>query len=354
VSDPAILIRADGSPEIGMGHLMRCLALAEVVGPQATFLCSDPPASFTARAAAARARVRALHSPPATAADLAETSDTARTIGADWIVLDGYGFDGDFQDGLVADGHRVLAIDDHGHAGRYGAHVVLNANAGAEAEAERETYGERAPGTRLLLGLRYALLRAEFRDAPAPPTSPPARARRVAITFGASDPDNVSAQVLEGLSAVPGPLEPLVLVGGANPHGPALRAAADRCPHPVQFAVDVHGMADCLAACDLAVTAAGGTLLELACVGTPAIAIVVADNQEPGARALAAAGAAVNLGRHHTLAPEAIGAAVSDLAGDAGRREALARRGVELVDGQGASRVLAAMHEMAAAGLARR
>ncbi len=265
-------------------------------------------------------------------------------------MLDGYAFDGDFQDGLVADGHRVLAIDDHGHAGHYGAQVVLNAN----ADADPGFYAERAPGSRLLLGLRYALLRAEFRDRPTPDGPQPQRARRVAITFGGSDPDNVSVQVLEGLAAVPGPLDVLLVVGGANPHEASLRAAAARCPHAVEVAVDVADMAARLAACDLAVTAAGGTLLELARVGTPAIAIVVADNQAPGACALAEAGAVVNLGRHEILDPDAIAAAVAVLAGDADRREALVRRATALVDGQGAARVLETLRALTAAGLAAR
>jgi spore coat polysaccharide biosynthesis predicted glycosyltransferase SpsG len=161
-------------------------------------------------------------------------------------------------------------------------------------------------------------------------------------------------EVLRGLAAVPEPLEILLLVGGANPHGAALRAQAARSPHPVAIAVDVRDMAARLAACDLAVTAAGGTLLELARVGTPALAIVVADNQAPGARALADAGATVNLGRHDTLDAAAIGAAVADLAGDPARRGALARRGAELVDGQGAARVLRELHELTVAGLATR
>jgi UDP-2,4-diacetamido-2,4,6-trideoxy-beta-L-altropyranose hydrolase len=349
VSEPAILIRADGSPAIGIGHLMRCLALAEAAGPRATFLSFEPPAPFIERAAAAGAGVRALASRPASPEDLTETSEVARAIGAEWIVLDGYTFDGDFQDGLVTDGHRVLAIDDHGHAKHYGAQVVLNANAGADPR----WYGERAPGTRLLLGLRYALLRAEFRSRQAA-ADQPQRVRRVAITFGGSDPDNLSAQVLDGLAAVPGPLEVLVVVGSANPHGASLRASAARSPHEVEIAIDVRDMAARLAACDLAVTAAGGTLVELARVGTPAVAVVVADNQAPGARALAEAGAVVNLGRHETLDAAAIGVAVAELADNPDRRQALSRRGRELVDGRGAARVLDAMHELAAAGVAAR
>ncbi len=350
MSDATILIRADASAAIGMGHVMRCLALAEVAIPRAMFLSADPPGAFAERAAAAGAEVRSLVAPPATPGDLAETSALAREIDADWIVLDGYGFDGDFQAGLVGAGHRVLAIDDHGHAGRYAAQLVLNPN----ADAEPAWYADRAPASRLLLGLRYALLRAEFRDGPGTGAPQPARVRRLAITFGGSDPDNVSEDVLRGLAAVPGPLEILLLVGGANPHGAALRAQAARSPHRVQIAVDVRDMAARLAACDLAVSAAGGTLVELARIGTPAVAIVVADNQAPGARALADAGATVYLGRHDILDANAIGAAVAELAADPDRRQALARRGAELVDGQGAARVIQAMHERTAAGLATR
>jgi spore coat polysaccharide biosynthesis predicted glycosyltransferase SpsG len=94
--------------------------------------------------------------------------------------------------------------------------------------------------------------------------------------------------------------------------------------------------------------------VELARVGTPAVAVVVADNQAPGARALAEAGAVVSLGRHETLDPAAIGVAVAELADNPDRRQALSRRGRELVDGRGAARVLDAMHELAAAGVAAR
>lgn len=350
MSPATVLIRADASPAIGLGHVMRCLALAEICGERATFLTSAPPPAFVARVAAIGAAVDLLTASPATPDDLRETSAVARATGAGWIVLDGYGFDGDFQAGLVADGHRVLAVDDHGHAGRYEAQAILNPNADADACL----YEDRAPGTRLLLGLRFALLRAEFRDWPHARPPAPERIRRLVVTFGGSDPDNASAQVLGELAAVQDPLEILLLVGNANPHGPALREAAARCPHPVQIAADVRNMAEHLAGCDLAVTAAGGTLVELVRVGTPAIAIVVADNQEPGAAALAQAGAVVNLGRHGRLQAGAIGAAVVALGHDEARREALSRRGRELVDGQGAARVLDAMHELAAARVATR
>ncbi len=349
---PVLVIRADASPAIGTGHAMRCLALAEVFAQEtrghAIFLMAPPGDAFTARAAAAGAEVRPLAAPAASDGDRQETAAISRAVGASWVVLDSYAFDGDFQAGLVADGHRVLALDDHGHAGHYAAQLVLNPNPGADAAL----YRERRPHTRLLLGPQFALLRDEFRgwSVPRPAVAP--RARRVVITFGGSDPDNVSLRVLDGLAAVAGPLEVVLLVGAANPHQAALRAAAERSPHPVQIAIDVRAMAPCLAAADLAVAAAGGTLLELARVGTPQIAIVVADNQEPGAAAVARAGAAINLGWHADLDAAAIAAEVSALADDSERRNELSRRGLAIADGRGALRVLAAMQSPAATGLA--
>ncbi|MGO9903234.1 MAG: UDP-2,4-diacetamido-2,4,6-trideoxy-beta-L-altropyranose hydrolase [Solirubrobacteraceae bacterium] len=343
---PALLIRADASAAIGMGHVMRCLALAEVYAERTrgpvTFLMSDPPESFVARAGRAGATVRPLGAEPGSAADIAETRSVAAATGAAWVVLDGYHFDGDFQAALAAGGTRLLALDDHGHAGRYTADLVLNGNPGADRSLYRA-----ASGARLLLGARFALLRREFRDWEASRPPAPRRARRVIVTMGGSDLDNVSALVLDGLAAVPRPLEIRLIVGATNPHSSTLEAAARACPHPVEIAVDVREMAPCLAWGDLAVSAAGGTVLELIRVGTPVAMIVVAANQAPGAAALAHCDHAVNLGWHAGLDPGVVGRAVGAITDDAVRRGELSRRGAEVIDGRGAERVLGAMASVA-------
>jgi UDP-2,4-diacetamido-2,4,6-trideoxy-beta-L-altropyranose hydrolase len=338
----AILVRTDASSSIGLGHAMRCLSLAEMhreAGGQAVFLMAEPPSAFAGRASSSGAEVRALTGAPGSAEDVGETLAVADALGAGWIVLDGYQFDGDFQAKLAAGGPRVLALDDHGHAGRYSADLVLNQNAGAG----ETPYRDRRPNTRLLLGPRFALVREEFRLWSAPRPAIPARARRVVVTFGGSDPDNVSERVLAGLGAVPGPLEILLLIGAANVRRIALQDAASRCPHPVEVVVDARDMAARLASADLAVAAAGVTALELARVGTPHIAIVLAENQRPGALAMASEQIVVNLGWHADVVAESIGAAVAALVDDAERRAEMSRRGRELVDGRGAERVLAAM-----------
>jgi UDP-2,4-diacetamido-2,4,6-trideoxy-beta-L-altropyranose hydrolase len=336
VSAPRILVRTDASVAIGLGHAMRCLALVQALadecGGTGEFLMIDPPPAFVARAVREAATVSDLHG-----GDLVETA--RRAEGADWVVLDGYHFDGAYQRALVDAGLKLLAFDDHGHAGSYPAHLVLNQNLGAGPEP----YADRAPYTRLLLGPRHALLRREFRVWDGAPRIVPEVARRVLVTLGGSDPDNVSARVLAALRDVDAPLEVQVLIGGANPHREALERAAAACPHPVELAVDVLDVRERMAWADLAVAAAGGSTWELARVGTPQIAIVLADNQRPAGRALGEQGLAVSLGWHADLSAGDIAGAVAGLAADAARREDLSRRGRELIDGRGALRVLGAM-----------
>jgi UDP-2,4-diacetamido-2,4,6-trideoxy-beta-L-altropyranose hydrolase len=328
-----MLVRADASAAIGMGHAMRCLALVQAAG-SGTFLMADPPEAFVARA---DGRVSTLSAAPGTAADAQETASRAHGERADWVVLDGYHFDGFFQQVLVDAGLRVLALDDHGHAGHYAAHLVLNQNLGA-TEAP---YADRATYTRLLLGPRHALLRGEFRDLELPERVAPARARRILVTLGGSDPDNVSALVLAGLALVPGPLEIQVLVGGANPHRAALARIAG--PHPVELVTDARDMPERMLWADLAVAAAGGSAWELARVGTPQVTIVLADNQRPAGAALAAENLSVVLGWHADVTAGALAAAVGGLVDDAARRAELGARGRALIDGRGALRVLEAM-----------
>lgn len=300
---------------------------------------SSPPASFVTRAAGHGIEVLRLAATPGTPKDLQETSAAARELEAAWIVLDGYQFDGTFQAGLTGTGAQVLVLDDYGHGDSYRAELVLNQNAGADVAM----YANRGSGTRLLLGPRFALLRDEFRHWRADRLAVPATGRRVVVTFGGSDPDNVSARVLQGLAGVREQLEILVLVGPANPHRASLELAAARCPHAVEMVVDPSDMAARLAWGDLAVAAAGVTALELARVGTPHISIVVADNQRPGAAALEHCGTVMNLGWQADVEPETIGHAVAELVHDAPRRAELSRRAGELVDGRGVLRVLAAM-----------
>ena len=119
--------------------------------------------------------------------DAGETVELAGEIGADWVVLDGYQFGTEFQRVIKNAGLRVLVVDDDGCARHYVADLILNPN----PCAVREMYPSHDSSTALLLGPRHALLRREFLPARPANRTHAARARRVLVTLGGADPDNL-------------------------------------------------------------------------------------------------------------------------------------------------------------------
>jgi spore coat polysaccharide biosynthesis predicted glycosyltransferase SpsG len=149
----------------------------------------------------------------------------------------------------------------------------------------------------------------------------------------------VSVLQLEGIEA-----RIKVLVGVANPHLGALQRLTDRA-RAVEIICDADNMAEIMAWADLAVAAGGSTCWELAYMGLPMALVVLADNQRAIAVGLDREGAAINLGWHGSLNTEHTTTMLAALLRDAGRRHAMSRRGRDLVDGRGASRVVATLME---------
>src|SRR5438874_2393382 len=145
-----LLIRADGGPGIGAGHLARGLALTEAWrdgGGDVMLVSEDPPPAWMARYRHEGASV------------VTPRSGWEREPAA-WVVLDGYRFGIGEQRCLKDAGHRLAVIDDHGAAKGYAADLVVDQNLGTSAAL----YADRPRRSSLLLGPTYALLRREFRQ----------------------------------------------------------------------------------------------------------------------------------------------------------------------------------------------
>jgi RimJ/RimL family protein N-acetyltransferase len=102
-------------------------------------------------------------------------------------------------------------------------------------------------------------------------------------------------------------------------------------------------MARHMAWADLAICAGGSTCLELACLGVPALLVVIAENQLAPAAALERRGIARIVARHVRFNTHAAARAIAELCRDAAARAEMSRRGRELVDGHGAQRVVRAL-----------
>ncbi len=337
-----LIIRADTTPAIGTGHLMRCLALAhswKARRGQIIFISCCQSQDLQQRMADIALQVVAIDRTHPNPGDWEKTSRVLSEHGDAWVVLDGYHFDTAYQKKIRALGNRLLAIDDTAHLDHYEADIVLNQNINAES-----LLYSTASFTRLFLGTRFILLRPEFDNRLSLKRKVPKVACRVLVTLGGADLDNMTMKVMQALEEIKiDKFEAIIVVGSANPHRQQIIAESRRSQLPMQVLDNVNNMADLMARSDLAVSAGGSTCWELVYMGLPTLVITMADNQLAVAEGLEKAGTVVNLGWHHNLSPAEITQAVYNLALAADKRTQMKRCGRDLVDGKGTQRTLTGM-----------
>ena len=327
---------------MGSGHVMRCLALAQAWGGRGGpvwFLSRCNNATLQQRIQAAGAEFLSLSPDASVPLDIQSTLTLLAELKAAYVVLDGYDFDSDYQRAVRAGGCRLLVIDDTVRLTHYDADILLNQNLGA-AELKYDCNSDAV----VLLGPEYALLRREFIFWSSRLHTVPETARKILVTLGGSDPDNVTLNVIEALRRLETTrLQIRVVAGPANPHIEELRDAAAAFPGRLELLSAVSDMAPLMAWADLAITAAGGTCWELACLGLPAVSLVIAENQRGIAEELGTAGVVFNLGWHAEVSAERLANTVDGLLFSSFRRLRMSQKGRALVDGKGAERVVSAL-----------
>ena len=340
----ALIIRADANAEMGAGHLMRCLALAQAwkdAGGGATFITACQNEDLLQRLREEGFDIHLLTQPYPDPSDCDYTKDILAGYPSAWIVLDGYHFNEVYQQQVKELGHRLLVIDDMAHLKHYYADIVLNQN----LHAEQLQYSCE-PYTRLLLGTRYVLLRREFLAWKDWRREIPEVARRVLVTLGGGDPENHTLKVIQALQKLNIPdLEATVIIGASNPHAGVLEAAARQSHIPVCLIRDARNMPELMAWADMGISGGGSTSLEIAYMGLANCTIVLANNQAQLAQAMQQRGMTINLGPYQSVDRVAMAQTIIDLAKRSELRREMSQRGQQLVDGNGGQRVVATILE---------
>jgi len=339
MSEQVAVFRCDASGQLGSGHVVRCLALADALRA-AGWCCAFALAPGTAETVPALARsghrLIELADPAREAASL----ELALHQGCDLLVVDHYRRDAEFESACRPWASRILVIDDLANR-RHDCDLLLDPTLGRKAA----DYAPHAPETcRMLLGPDFALLRPQFlaaRTAALKRRTSQHAIRRILVSLGGTDPSNLTGKVLRGivLSGVEAAID--VVLGGTAPRLEEARAAAS--PLAISLHTAVEDMAGLMSDADLAVGAAGTTSWERCTLGLPSLMLVIADNQELVAQSLDQAGAAACLGRHETVTEEQLSAEVSALATNPVRLNAMAARAADLCDGRGTQRTMLAL-----------
>jgi spore coat polysaccharide biosynthesis protein SpsF len=329
---------AHATPRVGAGHVARVgaiLAAWTELGGRATLVGSGVTGAAAERLAAANVS-RVLAEPGA----LAVLEETARAEHAAALVVDDYAL-GPAEHAQLAALVPLLALDDEA-AQPQRADLVLNQNVGFDAAR----YADVTPGTRLLVGAPFVVLRAELR------ASLPESARdALLLSFGGSDPAGLTRPVTDALVAALAArsghadaprIEVLCGAGVPRAEVAALHALAAGGA-PLRVHEDVRDVVPLFLRARLALVAAGSTVWELARCGVPSVCVSVAPNQRVVCAGLAASGAGVDAGDAANTTPAALVAQALALWDDAARLAAMARAARGLIDGRGVLRVIDAL-----------
>jgi UDP-2,4-diacetamido-2,4,6-trideoxy-beta-L-altropyranose hydrolase len=330
-----VVFRTGGSKQIGLGHLRRCLSLAEAlrrVGTDCFFLLDEDPVCIDQATAAGFEAIRIRPGE-----DLSRTIEQCRKRKARAIVTDSYALDTAYLAGLREAKAVVAAVDDLADR-ELPVDLVINGSMDADQLAYRA-----GKTTRFLLGPRYILLRLEFAEEPKRTIAK--QVRRVLVTVGGSDPDQLTPKLVRWAADTLQDASVDVVIGPMfdNQNLPS----ADLTPEAAAVYSNPQNIRSIMLGADMALCSGGQTTYELAASGTPAIAVLIAANQTVNLEGLSAAGSLVWGGDVNDADLETkITSELKALAGDTSRRASMSRAGRALVDGQGAARVARALLDL--------
>jgi len=364
------VFRADASLQIGTGHVMRCLTLADALaakGADCQFICRAHQGNLIEFIRSKGYLTHILPVVSANASNLAIHSELAfpdlrhsQWLGAtqaqdaevcaslleaqrpDWLIVDHYALDVRWEQALAPYYHNLMVIDDLADR-KHSCDLLLDQTFGRDVADYRPLV---PADCRLLCGSQYALLRPEF--AALRPYSLQRRARPVIrellVTMGGVDKDNATGRVLQALGScsLPEDCRITVVMGATAPWLEEVRNLAQEMPWAARVLVGVNDMAQLMADSDLAIGAAGATSWERCCLGLPSIMLVLAANQMQVALGLEEAGAA-RVADLEQRAPRQLAELIGQLFDDSRQLLRMSECAASIVNGEGANNVMRQM-----------
>jgi UDP-2,4-diacetamido-2,4,6-trideoxy-beta-L-altropyranose hydrolase len=290
-----IAFRVDASATIGTGHVMRCLTLADALkqlGARCTFISRHLPEylqeiieskGHKSIQIGDRSLLEAIDTLPhahflstSQSQDAAQTQTILKAICPDWLIIDHYGIDQRWETEMRPLAKKTLVIDDLADRD-HDCDLLVDHNLYADMSTR---YRNRIPPTsKALLGVQYAILRSEFKEARQHARARKGDVRRLFIFFGGMDSSNFTLPVLHALTALSlQGIEVDVVIGSEHPTHDEIQSICKKQAFTCH--IQTKDMAKLLLTADIAIGAGGSTSWERCCLGLPSLAFIVAPNQE--------------------------------------------------------------------------
>lgn len=343
--EKTLFIRADASTQIGTGHVMRCIALAQAwqdKGGHVVFLSRCDCEPLRKRIKAEGFNLIPIKNPHPHSDDLSLTLQVLLAKSHEpstaslWLAVDGYHFTPEYQKAIRDAGIRLLVIDDMAHLDHYHADILLNQNIHASSlhySCDRDSVQ--------LMGCEYVLLRREFLKYKDWKREIPDKAKNILVTMGGSDPDNVTLKVIKALNNLNDPdLEVKIVAGPANPNISSLEKELYLSPFTFHLLSSMRNMSALMAWADLAVISGGTTVWELASMGAPCVVNCTTQIEEYLGMGLLEVGLFRTVGSFTEQSVVSLSSILNILLNDSNERRRMMVLGRKVVDGEGCKRIL--------------
>src|SRR5665647_3300451 len=341
-----VLLRCDGGGSLGVGHVMRSLALAEaavVAGHDVVVAGQFEGPLLQGRLAAAPVEVVQLAA-FTVEGDQQQVIDLVRRLRPDVLHVDSYLASDRLRELVACAGvdvgvaNMVFSNMEDGTFGRRPADVVVDPTFGAELSARPQD-----GSTWLLRGSRYTPVRQRVIDARQRAADDNVGAggpvaRSVLVVMGGTDPVGLAPVAVELLARTGLALEVTAIAAGENAQ--RARTAAEGSRLSLNVLAPVDDLAAMMSAHELVISAAGTSIWELCCIGVPTAVAWAVDNQREGYDRVVAAGAAIGLGGPGLGRDECVVDLLRRALTDSRVRADLVLAGRHVVDGLGAWRVV--------------
>jgi len=343
-----IIFRCDGASHLGLGHVMRCLALADGFRREGfshiTFMSKDYDTQILNKMRSCNFQVESIPHQADLREDLQRIIKMIERDSGGIIITDSYAIDTHYLKELKNTGAFVMCIDDLAQI-HFPSDVVLNQNMYAsEKDYSVETY------TKLLLGTHYTLLRREFLESGKTERLIEKGIRSIMVTMGGGEINNQIPRVLEGLKDISqgkgAGLVVYVIVGVGYHNQRQLHSPSDEQDLQINIMHNPDNLSKLMAEVDIAITAGGSTCYELAYLGVPSIIISIADNQKKIAERLDEEGVSIYLGHYEDVGIKDIRGSVEMLIANSEKRKKMSERGSKLIDGRGVNRIVREVKEL--------
>ena len=336
------ILRTDASVELGNGHIIRCLALADALA-SGDWLClfAVGPETLTVFPAIQDTD----HSVLLVECDEEEEPGFIQKSleqPCALLVVDHYQRDARFEAACRTWAGGIAVIDDLSDR-RHECDVLLDQN---QLRAE-EVYRSLIPSEAIVLaGPDYAMLRQQFfslKYEALKKFNQADQVKNIFVSFGSTDLQNFSSVALQVISEISSSITIDVSIGSRAPNLKSLQSLGRELSNDVKIHVDHVDMVGLMMKADIAVGAAGLTAWERCCIGLPSIAVITAENQQHLAIELHNHGAATVIEGQSSDTRGALLSAAKSLIKEPKKRINMSVRAGLLCDGLGAGRVAQAI-----------